>query len=161
MQIALDELSSGEARARGGSTITQQLAKNLFLSGERTIVRKLRELLYTLEMETALGKNRILTLYTNVVEMGPEIYGIRRGSEAYFLKQPAQLTIRESAFLAAILPSPRSSYAAAHQRDRRPVSAINAIIDNMVNTGHISRDQANFSMRRTLRFVPPEDGRAH
>jgi len=161
MQIALDELAAGDPRARGGSTITQQLAKNLFLSGERTIVRKLRELLYTLEMERTLGKNRILTLYTNVVEMGPEIYGIRRGSEAYFLKQPAQLTIRESAFLSAILPSPRSSYTAAHQRNHRPVSAINTIIDNMVNTGHITHDQARFSIGRTLRFVPPADGRVH
>lgn len=96
--------------ARGASTITQQVAKNIFLSREKTISRKLKEVYLAWRMEQELTKGRILELYLNVVELGPMVYGIGHGSRYYFGKSPAALTPRESAFLAAMLPGPRVAY---------------------------------------------------
>lgn len=96
--------------ARGASTITQQTAKNLFLSREKTITRKLKEVYLAWRMEQELTKGRILELYLNVVELGPMVYGIGHGSRYYFGKSPEALTPRECAFLAAMLPGPRIAY---------------------------------------------------
>ena len=93
--------------ARGASTITQQLAKNLFLSRDKTIKRKVRELVLARRMETALTKDRILELYLNVVELGDMIYGVKTGARHHFGKQPSELSLRESTFLAAMLPGPK------------------------------------------------------
>ena len=96
--------------ARGASTITQQTAKNIFLSREKTITRKLKEVYLAWRMEQELTKGRILELYLNVVELGPMVYGIGHGSRYYFGKPPSALTPRECAFLAAMLPGPRVAY---------------------------------------------------
>lgn len=93
--------------ARGASTITQQLAKNLYLSRDRTLGRKARELILTGRLERTLSKERILELYLNVVELGPMVYGIGHAANHYFEKTPAELTLRENAFLVAMLPGPR------------------------------------------------------
>ncbi|MBI2354089.1 MAG: transglycosylase domain-containing protein [Deltaproteobacteria bacterium] len=95
---------------RGASTITQQTAKNLFLSREKTITRKFKEIYLAWRMEQELTKGRIIELYLNVVELGPMVYGIGHGSRYYFGKQPSSLTPRECAFLAAMLPGPRVAY---------------------------------------------------
>jgi monofunctional biosynthetic peptidoglycan transglycosylase len=91
----------------GGSTLTQQLAKNLYLSPARTPWRKLRELAIARRLEKSLGKKRILELYLNVVEFGPRTYGVEAASIRYFGKPASDLTAREAATLAAIIPSPR------------------------------------------------------
>jgi monofunctional biosynthetic peptidoglycan transglycosylase len=96
--------------ARGASTITQQTAKNLYLSREKTITRKLKEVVLAFQMEKELTKGRILELYLNVVELGPMVYGIGHGSRYYFGKPASALTPRECAFLAAMLPGPRVAY---------------------------------------------------
>jgi monofunctional biosynthetic peptidoglycan transglycosylase len=95
---------------RGASTITQQTAKNLFLSREKTITRKLKEIYLAYRMEQELTKGRIIEFYLNVVELGPMVYGIGHGSRYYFGKPAAALTPRECAFLAAMLPGPRVAY---------------------------------------------------
>lgn len=95
---------------RGASTITQQTAKNLFLSREKTVTRKLKEIYLAYRMEQELTKGRIIELYLNVVELGPMVYGIGHGARYYFGKSPAELTPRECAFLAAMLPGPRVAY---------------------------------------------------
>jgi monofunctional biosynthetic peptidoglycan transglycosylase len=92
---------------RGGSTITQQLAKNLFLTREKTIVRKVKELILARRLDDALSKSRILELYLNVVEMGPMVYGVGHASNYYFGKPVSALTVRECAFLASMLPGPK------------------------------------------------------
>lgn len=92
--------------ARGGSTITQQLAKNVFLSEEKSVLRKLREAILTVQMESLLSKNEILEKYLNIVELGPEVYGVQSASAYYFKKLPAELNLAESVFLAFLLPSP-------------------------------------------------------
>jgi monofunctional biosynthetic peptidoglycan transglycosylase len=106
---------------RGASTITQQLAKNLWLSPDRNLWRKVEEALLTRQLERHLDKRRILELYLNVVEFGPGIYGAEAASRTYFDKPAAELTERQAAELAAILPRPsrwhpRSSSRAYRQR---------------------------------------------
>ncbi len=96
--------------ARGASTITQQTAKNLYLSREKSITRKIKELYLALRMEQELTKGRIVELYLNVVELGPMVYGIGQGSRYYFGKPVSALTPRECAFLASMLPGPRVAY---------------------------------------------------
>jgi monofunctional biosynthetic peptidoglycan transglycosylase len=92
--------------ARGGSTITQQLAKNLYLSGEKTLLRKANEVLITLALEQHLTKKRILELYLNFAEWGNGIYGAEAAAHHHFGKPASQLTKQEAALLAAILPAP-------------------------------------------------------
>jgi monofunctional biosynthetic peptidoglycan transglycosylase len=91
---------------RGASTITQQLAKNLFLSTSKDPIRKLKELLIALLMEQALTKQRILELYLNEIEWGRGIFGIEAASETYFGRSAASLSLDEAARLAAVIPSP-------------------------------------------------------
>jgi hypothetical protein len=92
--------------ARGASTITQQLAKNLFLSRQKRLGRKLQELSLALLLEATLDKQRILEIYLNVIEWGPGLYGLRPAARRYFAKEPRELTPREMAFLVAIIPGP-------------------------------------------------------
>ena len=92
---------------RGGSTITQQVAKNVFLSREKTISRKIKEIILARRLDGALSKSRILELYLNAVELGPMVYGVGHASRFYFGKPPSALSVRESAFLASMLPGPR------------------------------------------------------
>ncbi len=91
----------------GGSTITQQLAKNLFLSGERTLLRKGQELVLTLLLELLLDKQRILEIYLNNVEWGEGVFGAQAAAEHYFRKPASRLGSYESARLAVMLPRPK------------------------------------------------------
>jgi len=93
--------------ARGGSTVSMQLAKNLWLTRTKTISRKAQEFFLTTYLEQSMTKQDIMELYLNVVEFGPEIYGVKQASYAYFGKQPGDLTVAECAFFASILPSPK------------------------------------------------------
>ena len=100
--------------ARGASTITQQLAKNLFLSPEKNFGRKLQELSLTLLLESALGKNRILEIYLNVIQWGPGLFGLRPAARTYFGREPQALTPAQMAFLVSLIPGPvkyQSSFA--------------------------------------------------
>jgi monofunctional biosynthetic peptidoglycan transglycosylase len=91
----------------GGSTITQQLAKNLFLSGERNLPRKAQEFILTLMLETMLDKRRILEIYLNSVEWGEGIFGAEAAAQHYFHTSAAQLTPMAAARLAVMLPAPK------------------------------------------------------
>ena len=91
----------------GGSTITMQLAKNLFLSGERSFIRKGEELIITWMLETVLDKERILELYLNSCEWGIGVFGAQEAAKHYFQVSAAQLSAKQSAKLAAMLPNPR------------------------------------------------------
>lgn len=96
--------------ARGASTITQQLAKNLYLSREKTLNRKLKEFYLAYRLEQELSKERILELYLNLIEVGPLVHGVGEGARFYFGKPASALTPAECAFLAAMLPGPRLAY---------------------------------------------------
>ena len=99
--------SAKPPRIIGGSTITQQLAKNLFLSGERTIVRKAQELVITLLLEACLSKERILEIYLNHVEWGDGVFGAQAAAQRYFRKDAYRLAPAEAARLAVMLPRPK------------------------------------------------------
>jgi monofunctional biosynthetic peptidoglycan transglycosylase len=102
---SIDEARQG-GRLRGASTITQQLAKNLYLTPSRSLWRKGIEAWFAVLLEACLSKRRILELYVNLVEFGPGIYGVAAASAHYFRKKPAALTDAEAALLAAVLPNP-------------------------------------------------------
>ena len=104
------------AKVVGGSTITQQLAKNLFLSGERTVLRKAQELMLALMLETMLSKQRILEIYLNHVEWGEGVFGAQAAARHYFRKDASRLGPEEAARLAVMLPAPK-------RFEKRPGSA--------------------------------------
>ncbi len=97
----------------GGSTITQQLVKNLYLLRQKALSRKFEEMLIAWQMEKVVGKKRILEIYINGVEFGPKIYGITRAAWAFFGKSPGELIPKEGVYLGIIKPSPRSGYGTA------------------------------------------------
>ncbi len=91
----------------GGSTISQQLAKNLFLSGRRTALRKLQEALITVMIEAVMSKRRIFEIYLNIIEWGDGVFGAEAASRHYFRNSAANLDAWEAAYLAAMVPNPR------------------------------------------------------
>jgi monofunctional glycosyltransferase len=99
------DISKGKF-ARGASTITQQLAKNLFLSTSKDPVRKLKEVIIAVMLEDELSKSRILELYLNIIEWGDGLFGVEAASEKYFGKAASELTREDAARLAAVIPSP-------------------------------------------------------
>jgi monofunctional biosynthetic peptidoglycan transglycosylase len=153
---------------RGGSTITQQVAKNLFLTREKTLIRKVKELVLARRMDDALSKSRILELYLNVVEFGPMVYGIGNAARYYFGKSPPALTVRECAFLASMLPGPKV-YNPYRKMDR-VMRRSNRILRRMVAARMISREEYDAAMaevpnlaglerkvEKTLEIPPPEE----
>jgi hypothetical protein len=106
---------------RGASTITMQLAKNLFLTRKKTLSRKLEEVVLTDYLEQVFSKDELMELYLNVVEFGPAVYGITAASEYYFGRTPAELDVAECLFLSSLLPSPRR-YGAMRDLEEAPES---------------------------------------
>lgn len=106
--------------ARGGSTISQQLAKNLFLTKEKSLMRKFMEALITSKIERTLSKNEILEKYLNVIEFGKDLYGIGPASRFYFDKSAAELNTAESAFLAMLLPNPKGYSRSFYKKELTP-----------------------------------------
>lgn len=117
----------------GGSTLSQQLARNLYLSPEKTLLRKIREAIITWEMEGELSKKRILELYLNVVEWGEGIFGAEAASRHYYGKTSSELTPQEAARLATILPNPRKYNPMGDQR--YVMNRSNLIYNIMVKRG--------------------------
>ncbi len=135
---------------RGGSTLTQQLARSLFLSSEKTLARKLREILYAVEMEQTLGKPRLLSLYLNTVEWGPGIHGARHAALAYFGKEPKSLRPEEAAWLAAILRNPWRAWHTQFVTGRPDVERVTWVIGRMKGLKRADRKRA---MTRSLQFA--------
>lgn len=99
----------------GASTISQQTVKNLYLNQEKTLSRKLQELIITRNIESKLSKNEILELYLNIIEFGPDLYGIANASQYYFNKKPKEINAAEGAYLALLMPSPRKYHYTLYQ----------------------------------------------
>jgi monofunctional biosynthetic peptidoglycan transglycosylase len=161
------DLRKGEF-VRGGSTIPQQVAKNLFLTREKTLIRKVKELVLARRMDDALSKSRILELYLNVVEFGPMVYGIGHAARYYFGKPTSALTVRECAFLASMLPGPKV-YNPYRKMDR-VMKRSDRILRRMVAARLISREEYDAAMaeipnleriarkvEKTLEIPPPEE----
>jgi penicillin-binding protein 1A len=130
---------------QGGSTITQQLAKNLWLTPERSIIRKLKELMLAIWLEARLEKQEILTLYLNRVYLGAGSYGVEAASRRYFGKSIRNVTLSEAALLAGLLKAP-SRYAPTNDLPRARRRAA-TVIDNMVEAGFLKKQQAKVAKR--------------
>ena len=129
MQKVLEDDMQRQRLGRGGSTITQQLVKNLFLTTERSLIRKGAEFALVPVMEAFLTKQRILELYLNVIEWGPGVYGAEAASEFYYHVHASQVTREQAARLTAIIPAPLKRKPAA-MNDYTAV-----ILDRMAKTG--------------------------
>ena len=143
-QLRLAALQNVKRRrfAFGGSTITQQTARNLYLSPSKNPFRKLKEILIARRMERELGKRRILELYLNIAEWGRGIFGAEAASRAYFGKSAASLAPEEAAALAAVLPSPRRWNPAAPGRYVSMRS--DTILDRMRRSGYLVDDESEY-----------------
>ncbi|MBX2996229.1 MAG: monofunctional biosynthetic peptidoglycan transglycosylase [Bdellovibrionaceae bacterium] len=129
--------------ARGGSTITQQLAKNLFLTKEKTMTRKGLEAVITLRLERVLTKKEILERYLNVVQFGKDLYGVKAAAQFYFQKSPSQLDVVESAFLAFLLPSPENYSKSFFRKQLTPFARarLNQIVERLYEYERINGDE--------------------
>jgi monofunctional biosynthetic peptidoglycan transglycosylase len=135
---------------RGASTISQQLAKNMFLTKDKTLIRKFKEALITHRLEQYLSKREIIEKYLNIVEFGPKIYGVGPASWFYFGKSPRELTPEESAFLVMLLPNPKKYSQSFFQKRLTPYafSRINTLLKRAYVTGKISSEQYDQSRFR-------------
>lgn len=141
-----DYVETGELR--GGSSITQQVAKNLFMSTEKTIRRKVEESLYTIILESMMSKQEILEIYCNIVEFGKGLYGVQSATDAYFAKDPKNANWKEAVFLVSILPNPQYYYTQA-KKGKPPTYKMRIILDNAVHAKFISRAD-----RRQIEAMP-------
>ncbi len=128
---------------KGGSSISQQLAKNMFLTPERSFWRKAKEAIITDRIEGALSKNEILERYLNVIEFGRNVYGIKAAAQFYFQKTPAELDVVESSFLAMLLPNPIKYSQSYYKKELSPFAQkrMNKIIDDLYQYNRIDDEQ--------------------
>ena len=152
-EAMLENLRQGGGR--GGSTITQQLAKNLFLSGERSLARKLREAIIAWRLETDLPKERILELYLNIAEWGPGLYGIGDAADHYFGRSPRVLRPEEAAFLASLLPSPRRYHGYYHERGvtRNRQALVQDILKSMQRMGRLEERALALALDEPIEMI--------
>jgi penicillin-binding protein 1A len=138
-------------RAEGGSTITQQLARQTFLSRKKTYRRKIREVILAGYLENLYDKNEILELYLNKVYFGDGLYGVEAAARGYFSKPASELTLDEAALLAGLIQSP-STYAPTVNLERA-IARRNLVLQTMVNSGAIDEETAAGARRAPVRLV--------
>ena len=144
------KLGSGE-RARGGSTITQQVAKNILIGNEYSIGRKLKEMILARRIEGVLNKQQILELYLNEIPLGRQSFGVQAASQAYFGKDVDQLQLHEAAFL-AILPKAPETYGRAKYAEKAVIRR-NWVLDQMVKNGVASAADAASAKAQPLGLI--------
>ena len=142
-----------EGSLQGGSTITQQLVKSAFLSPERTLNRKLKELYLAFRVEMAFSKDKILEMYLNQVPYGGTSWGVAAAAEQYFGKDVKDLTLGQSALLAG-LPAAPTYYSPYGQDPKRAKERQKQVLRRMVEEGYISREQADRAASEDLQFQP-------
>ena len=145
---------------RGALILIQQLAKNLFLTREKSLQRKLRELSYSFLLESTLGKQRILEIYLNIIEWGPGLYGLRPAARHYFGKEPLDLSPREVAFLVSLIPGPVKYQASIQGGEVRRGfdTLVNNLLVKMRSVDVISEERFQAALVETLVFraQPPK-----
>lgn len=150
MRNALHQNWEEKRIVRGASTITQQTAKNLFLSPHRNLYRKIKEFFIARELEKHLSKRRILEIYLNSIEFGRGIFGIYSASQYYFGKSPGELTLSEMVRLAAIIPAPLRLSPTRPNRELRWRSFV--ILRRLYKHGFINRSQFQYTEGKLKRF---------
>jgi penicillin-binding protein 1A len=148
-----------EARSQGASTITMQVARNFYLSTEKTFTRKIYEILLALKIESQLTKEQILEVYMNQIYLGQRAYGFASASEIYFGKPLKDITIAEAAMLAG-LPKAPSAYNPI-SNPRRATQRQLYIIDRMLENGFITPEQHDLARKQPLRYRAPADVPVH
>lgn len=133
-------------RAQGGSTLTQQLVKNVLLTSDRSLIRKFKELVLSLQIERKFGKDEILTMYLNEAPYGGTAIGIAAAAERYFGREPADLTLTQSAILAG-MPQAPSRYSPYGSDPKAYVGRAEAVLRRMREDGYISREQEEASAK--------------
>lgn len=141
--------------AGGGSTLTQQLAKNTLLTEKQTILRKYQELVIAVAIEQRYSKDEILTMYLNSVFYGENSFGIEEASKTYFDKTPDQLSLAESAMLVGVLPAP-SAYSPISGDPELAKERQTTVLSRMVKNGFISEEQKQAALAETLTYAPPK-----
>jgi membrane peptidoglycan carboxypeptidase len=139
----------------GASSITMQTVKNVLLYREKTLSRKLQELVLTWAIEQSLGKDRIMEIYVNAIEYGPGIYGIGTAAQHYFGKSARDLTPKESAFFSSILPSPKARYRqyCAGTLTTWSADKIDRILATMLKRNRLTEEEYQDAMAQPLVFV--------
>ncbi len=152
-QAIKEDLAHGKFK-RGASTLTQQVVKNVFLDKDKTLWRKVKEFFLAVRLERNVSKRRILEVYFNIAEWGEGVYGIRAAAQTYFKKHPSQLTAKEGAFLAMLLPSPKrySQSYRAKQLTRYAARTIQNILRNMARAGYITEEEKLLQVQTPLSF---------
>lgn len=141
---------------RGGSTVSMQLAKNLYLGRDKTLSRKLQEAGLTVLLEQQLGKERIVELYWNVVELGPNLYGVREAAQHYFRSSPRDLSLMQSLFLGSILPAPRAPHFVADGKlHPRWADHLRRLAKKARQVGRITEDELDDALEEEVRFGVP------
>jgi hypothetical protein len=160
LEVALRRNLAEDKVRLGASTITMQMVKNVLLSHERTLSRKVQELFLTWWVEQALSKQRIMELYLNVIEFGPGVYGITNAARHYFGKHPGELTSLEAAYLTLMLPSPvrRHSHYCQGALDERFTNKLHGIHALMRDRGRITEQEFLVYDAQPLVFDPVERG---
>ena len=149
----------GESRSQGASTITMQVARNFYLSTEKTFTRKIYEILLALKIESLLGKDQILELYMNQIYLGQRAYGFASASEVYFGKPLNALSIAEAAMLAG-LPKAPSAYNPISNPKRATIRQL-YIIDRMLDNGFITAEQHDAALAQKLVYRAPSQTPLH
>src|SRR5471032_712024 len=149
----------GEARSQGASTITMQVARNFYLSTEKTFTRKLYEILLALKIEAQLSKDQILELYMNQIYLGQRAYGFASASEIYFGKPLKDITVGEAAMLAGLPKAPSSYNPIANPR--RATQRQQYIIDRMFENGFITEDERKAAHAQVLTYRAPSESPIH
>ena len=144
---------------RGASTITQQVVKNIYLSKEKSLVRKVRELWMASKIEKVLGKPKILELYLNIAELGEGIFGVSQAAHFYFHKNPSELSAKEGAFLAMLLPSPKRYASSYRQGELTPYARkiIHSILNKMVIAHYLTPSERDTEWQTPLSFETKTD----
>lgn len=137
---------------QGGSTITQQLVKNAFLTSERTFKRKITEAILAIEMERIYTKDEILEYYLNTINFGRGAYGIKNGSLKYFGVLPKDLTIAQAAILASIPKSPSKYSQLKNALERQKI-----VLESMYTGGFITKDEYNKALKEKITFITPKE----
>lgn len=143
-------IRSGRA-AQGGSTISQQLIRSTFLSGEKTISRKVREAILTIELERRYSKDEILEFYLNQIPFGQNAYGVEAAAQTFFNKSVSEVSITESAILASLIRSPSSLSPYGPNRESLIVRK-NYVLDRMASIDYITREEADELKEEVIEF---------
>ncbi len=149
----IEPLTGKRDRARGGSTITQQLAKNAFLSSERTLIRKFKELIVAYELEKKYSKDEILNLYLNQIPYGSNAYGIEAAAQTFFAKKASELNLAESALLAS-LPKATSYYSPWGRYVQDLMDRKDLVLEKMNEYGYIDEKEMASAKKFQFEFAP-------